>query len=749
MPPSSNAPRDPWLGGFTLGDWRVDVGGNRLQREGEVRALRHKAMELLVLLARHAGQTVSRDDIVQAVWAGNHFVAPKAINTAVWTIRQALGDDPDAPQYVETIAKKGYRLIAPVSLLAEPVESPPIDARSSATADAPSSRLDEEVKAAELPAEPGRAVAKLPASRRAAVWGAALFLLLAGGAVWVSISWRDDAPMSGAVTPAEKGPMVAAPTPVPLTMDPGVEYLGALSPDGRQLAFAWWRGRGVGELHLRRLDQPGASPQAVSPGHGDVSSVDWAPDGHRLAFTALQADGGCRLWLQGMSVEAGGDPPARELARCAPLMTPALAWSPDGRAIVFSAERDGAGGLFSIAPDGTGLQRLTTAPPAAMADHQPSWSPDGRRLAFMRQDPADGTRDIYEWQPGSEPVRLTRLKLQFAHGLTHSADGRDLIFSTTLQDTRVLQRWDRATGQVVPLGLEGSAPSRARDGSLVYALIRTHVSIARMAWGGAPVRIGQAVVSDRWPRPDSVGRRIAFVSRRTGAQELWLASADGAGAHAITSLSGLVEAPAWSAADDRLAFIGPCGPGRRVGLCVIRADGSGLQPLAADAAAYGEPAWHPRSADVWVASDRGGPWRLWRFPVDGGAPQMLETDQPPGRSVQWLADGSGFVYQPRGDRRLRWRAMSGPGAGREQPVDVAGPGEELVDWRLAGSSITALVRSDRDIWRRVDLRTGQRQMLASQALGGLPERARFELDGPDSVWVEVANSHVADLMRWR
>jgi len=50
---------DPVNEAFDLGDWHVDVGGNRLLRNGEARPLRHKAMALLVLLARHAGQTAS------------------------------------------------------------------------------------------------------------------------------------------------------------------------------------------------------------------------------------------------------------------------------------------------------------------------------------------------------------------------------------------------------------------------------------------------------------------------------------------------------------------------------------------------------------------------------------------------------------------------------------------------------------------------------------------------------------------
>lgn len=716
-----------------LGDWQVDVGTNRLVRNGEVRPLRHKAMELLLFLARHAGRTVTRDELVLAIWDGNHLVAPKAINTAVWTIRQTLGDDPDAPRYLETIAKKGYRLIAEVRpLAADPTTTHVAPAAPIAPPPAPTPR----------PAGPRRL--SLPRAGLAA----ASAIVVVAGAWWAWGAWwaRQGASVGG--PPATPPAVATAAVPEPLTQEPGVEYLGALSPDSTRLAFAWWRGQGVGDLHLRRLDTPGAAPQAIAAGHGDVTGLSWAPGSAALAFTSLRPGGRCAVWVQALPA---GDvpPPPREIATCAALLTPIIAWSPDGRSIVFSGERDGAGGLFAIAPDGSGLQRLTSSPPAAMADHQPSWAPDGSHVAFVRQDPSDGTRDLHEWRPGQDAVRLTNLKLHFVHGLTHAADGRDLVFSTTRQDTRVLQRWERSSGRVVPLGLDGSAPMRAADGSLVYALMRSHISIARLNLGNAPVRIVHGVASDRVPRPDPSGNRIAFVSQRTGAPELWLAAADGTNAQALTTLRGVADVPAWSPSGNRLAFLGSCGPGQRIGLCTVRDDGSHLQPLAADAAGYGAPTWHPLQDEVWVTSDRGGSWQVWRFAARGGKGRAEITELPPGRTLQWLADGSGFVYQPRGQTHLRWRGVAGPGAGLERRIEVTASGEELVDWQLGAGGITTLTRSDRDRWRRVDLGSGRRQALGDQALGSFPERARFALAGADVVWVEVANTQSSDLMRLR
>ncbi len=734
LPPPPHPSQDPWQDGFQLGDWWVDVSGNRLVRDAEVRPLRHKAMALLVMLARHEGRTVAREDIVNEVWDGNQFVAPKAINTAVWTIRQALGDDPDTPRYLETIAKKGYRLVAPVShpIAREPTHDAPAGGPRS-----PSTDLG--VDAAH--------VSDSPDSPRRSRWiatGLGGALLLAAAA-W----WAGSRPSA-----APEGPRSASPLSAPeaLSQEEGVEYLAAQSPDGRHLAFAWWRGQGVGELHLRDLasgGRPASPPRPVSHGAGDVHGLAWAPDGHALAFAAMQADGSCALWRQDLGTDGRATKERQRLGRCAPLYTATLAWSPDGRWLAYSGEQDGAGGLFLMSPQGGTPRRLTTAAPGAMADHQPSWSPDGRHIAFVRQDPADGTRDVYETTLDGEPRRLTQLRLHHVHGLAHAPDGQDLVLSTTVQDLRVLQRWQRHDGRVVPLGLEGSAPSRASDGSLVYALMRSHVSLAQGRFDALPRRAMQSIASDRWPRPDPRGERVAFVSRRSGSLALWVAHADGSQARALADLGGQSEAPAWSPDGRQLAFVGACGPGRRVGLCRIGADGQGLAPVAADAAGYGSPQWHPTRPELWTVSDRGGRWQLWRFPAEGGAGQPEPTEHEPGRALQWAADGSGFVYQTRGSDRLRWRSATGPQAGQERELVPAHHGESLLDWQWSPRGVVALVRSDRERWRLLPWDGSASQALGDHPVGTFPERARFAIATDGTLWVELADTNVADIFRVR
>jgi eukaryotic-like serine/threonine-protein kinase len=116
--------RLPFAGDFRVGDWLVEPSLDRATRNGTVVRLRPQLTDLLVLLARHAGRTVSKEAILSEVWAGQ-FVAESGMTRCIAEIRQALEDDAHVPRVIETIPKRGYRLVAPVEFLPPPAEDGP------------------------------------------------------------------------------------------------------------------------------------------------------------------------------------------------------------------------------------------------------------------------------------------------------------------------------------------------------------------------------------------------------------------------------------------------------------------------------------------------------------------------------------------------------------------------------------------------------------------------------------------------
>ena len=104
---------------IVVGGWLADRATGRLSRDGQIREVEPKVMDLLFLLASRPGTVFSRDDLFVALWPGVS-VGDDSLARCVWKLRQAVDDDPKAPCFVETIAKRGYRLIATVEATEKP-----------------------------------------------------------------------------------------------------------------------------------------------------------------------------------------------------------------------------------------------------------------------------------------------------------------------------------------------------------------------------------------------------------------------------------------------------------------------------------------------------------------------------------------------------------------------------------------------------------------------------------------------------
>jgi DNA-binding winged helix-turn-helix (wHTH) protein len=97
-----------------IGDWLVDSALNQISRGAEVEHLEPKAVEVLVALTQHAGQVVSREWLLSEIWKGV-TVSDDALTQSITKLRQALGDTSKESSYIQTIPKRGYRLIATVT----------------------------------------------------------------------------------------------------------------------------------------------------------------------------------------------------------------------------------------------------------------------------------------------------------------------------------------------------------------------------------------------------------------------------------------------------------------------------------------------------------------------------------------------------------------------------------------------------------------------------------------------------------
>ena len=112
-----------------FGPFEADLSQQELRKSGRKIKLQQQPFQVLAWLLQHSGQIVEREQLRQAVWPNGTFVEfDRSLNTAIKKIRQALGDSVESPRFIETVPRRGYRFIAPVSAAA-PAPPTPASAR--------------------------------------------------------------------------------------------------------------------------------------------------------------------------------------------------------------------------------------------------------------------------------------------------------------------------------------------------------------------------------------------------------------------------------------------------------------------------------------------------------------------------------------------------------------------------------------------------------------------------------------------
>src|SRR4026209_1034717 len=102
--------------GLRFGAFELDPSTGELRQRGDLVKLAAQPLKVLALLVRRAGEVVTRQEIREHVWSGDTFVDfEQGLNFCVRQIREALGDTAEAPRYIETLPRRGYRFLLPVS----------------------------------------------------------------------------------------------------------------------------------------------------------------------------------------------------------------------------------------------------------------------------------------------------------------------------------------------------------------------------------------------------------------------------------------------------------------------------------------------------------------------------------------------------------------------------------------------------------------------------------------------------------
>jgi Tol biopolymer transport system component/DNA-binding winged helix-turn-helix (wHTH) protein len=320
------------LGKLQFGVFELDRDAMELRKHGVTIRLQEQPLRVLATLMERPGAIVTREELQEKIWGKDTFVDfEQSLNKAVNRLREALNDEAGQPRYVETVPRRGYRFIAPVTGL-NATEQPRPPALPSSVSDAePASP------------EPQRARIGIVAALATAA------LLLAMGMVAVVLWKRPEKS-----TPAETRHITSAAFCCPV-----------LSRDGNLLAYVSRSGGGV--MHIWVQQTAGGEAIPVTRGSDGEFSPDLSPDGTRITFVSANE----RIYI---APTLSGEP--KLLARA--LNGDSPRFSPDGQKILYWEEGINA---TTVSID-SGERTPLNVNKDFLVHGPPFWSPNGDEIIF-------------------------------------------------------------------------------------------------------------------------------------------------------------------------------------------------------------------------------------------------------------------------------------------------------------------------------------------------------------------------------
>jgi Tol biopolymer transport system component len=429
------------------------------------------------------------------------------------------------------------------------------------------------------------------------------------------------------------------PMEITVTSFPGWQSWPSFSPDGSQIAFTW-DGEQQDNPDVYVTMATGGSPRRLTTDPEPDQVPAWSPDGRSIAFVRAHREVILTSPLGGAE---------RHLTSAG---YPALAWMPDSGSLAFVDTSAGGRPLriFLISLSSGETRELTHPPADSTGDYQMAFSPDGKHMAFARCRLAEC--DLYVMPAtGGAPRKVTNTRRN-VRGLVWTPEGRDIVFSSGKTGFSRLWRVP-AFSSAEPAQVSGTADNatfptvvRTANGRLQLAYVYEHLSYNFwiLELGRSPRLLIPSTRIDSSPQFSPDGGRIAFVSDRSGAEEVWVVDSSGENATQLSSFgAGSCGSPRWSPDGSRIVFDYLGDKGRA--LHVIGAGGGPVRRLTS----WGELGRASFSRDgrwIYYLSRQSGTFQVWKLEAASGTglsqPVQVTTDG--GFEAYESPDGSVLYY---------------------------------------------------------------------------------------------------------
>ena len=599
-----------------FGVFELDLQKAELRRQGVRVKLQEQSLKVLQVLLVHPGQIVSREQLRTHIWPVNTFVEfDQGLYSAVARLRDALGDSSESPRFIETVARRGYRFIAPVTVAG---------AESAQKVTSPTEK---------------------PLAERFRPVIISLLAGLAGGAILLAIALGFD--VAGVRRWLLRRSSTV--TQTRLTDFVGLEEFPAISPDGKTVAFTA-DNAGYRQVWVRLI--AGGKALQITHDNADHMYPRWSPDSSMLVYYSPPAQGEEQGTLWEISALGGTPRPLGRSVSGADI-------SHDGKKLAF----------FRLSEKNTvqlvTVERLTSSVsmvaelPSSQAYEYPRWSPNDHWIAF--QQSTLYVDDIsYVSVTGGDVHPVTHEGVLMG-GLSWQPDGSGIIYSSGRESTAIylptMHLWaaslNGSTARQMTYG-ETSLyqPDVDRHGNLVASRLRMQYDIWKFPVTGTPRRNthdGQQLTHQtgqvQTPNATSAGQELAYLSDDGGHSNIWVLDLVSGISRQITFETDpqvSMGLPMWSPDGSKIAMVSTRGEPNwdTLGVWLVDADGGNLHRLVNQTSGY--PTWSGDGEWLYYSTTLHGTFHAFKTAVAGGAPVLVRNDNA---CVSALGpDGSTLYY---------------------------------------------------------------------------------------------------------
>ncbi len=562
-----------------FGVFELDLQARELRKSGIRIKLQEQPFQILSMLLERPGEIVTREELQKRLWPGDTFVDfDLSLNSAVKKLRQALGEESENPRFVETLYRRGYRFIAPISTasrerdlraagsgilaMSAPISNKAPDAANGAGSQSDSARSGE-------------------AASRSRKWWA----VIAVGCLAVLLA--------GLVIELKPKAVPRITGFTQLTSGGKIHEMSALATDGQRLYF---QAADRDRIALGEVSVSGGDSALIATPFMNTFLDDIAPDGSSILIGDFEGTNKeSPIWL--LPLPAGSP---RPLGTVATVAAHGVIWSPDGHRLLCARGAD----LSEANPDGSDARKLATL---AGNVEDARVSPDGRKIRLTLGNMKTGSSELWELnRDGSRPHPLLPNWNVPPHECCGrwTPDGRYFLFTslragrTSLWALPETHSWIRPQAKPVQLTngpLDFWLPVPSRDGKRIFALGgQPRSEVLRYDGRSFVPYLGGASVADVAFSAD--GKRVAYVSVPELA--LWSSKIDGSDRIQLSDPSVMEAAlPRWSPDGTQIVFMArTLNTDWRAYL--VAADGQGLRELIPGATAGFDPGWSPDGKSI-------------------------------------------------------------------------------------------------------------------------------------------------------